>query len=364
MLTIAQEIYPKEYDQLIAIISAIQDQDLTSANRLLAKAEQSLAAIDALPQRLQMELFMKAIRSRLDHSQAENLYLVPDEGQQIRMFNFMAEKFPVVRAAQSIANTAFLAQISSETAFSILDIGIGTGQQMATLIQKVISQYPHVKDISVIGIEPSGDSLAKSEARFKELAIEYGIRLSFLGIEKTMEQLDSADWKLLETQIQSVKGKFLINASFALHHVHPVAFRTELFHRLKALNPAAFVIIEPYANYLSNDLAIRFQNAWHHYGLTFRAIDTINADEEEKCAVKQVFFGREMLDVLSEGERVEEFETAEMWSERLKQAGFSISRSNNVPIQEFNSIIQIDDRQSYVGFNVSGHPIVAVISAS
>src|SRR5690242_64548 len=122
MLTIAQDIYPQEYEQLKSIVEAIQRHDMPEAKHLLAVAKQNLAAIVLPAQRLQKELFIKALQGRLDHSQAENLYLVPDEGQQIRMFNFMAEKFPVVRSTQSIANAIFLSEISDKaTSFLILD---------------------------------------------------------------------------------------------------------------------------------------------------------------------------------------------------------------------------------------------------
>jgi len=288
---------------------------------------------------------------------------VPDEGQQIRMFNLMAEKFPVVRFAQDIANHIFLSHIAGETGFTILDIGLGTGQQTAGLARQAVKRFPQIKQISILGIEPSIESMQKAEARFQELATELDISLSFTGIRKTVEQLDATDWALLETRRREESGKFLINASFALHHVQPVEFRTELFRRIKSFNPSAFVIIEPYGDFTPADSLTRFQNAWHHYGLTFRAIDTIDAAEEEKSAVKRVFFGREMIDVLGEGERVEQFETAEMWVQRLKQAGFGIQPVDNIITEDFNPVIQIDRTETYLGFNVNNHPIVAVICA-
>ena len=364
MLTISNEIYPEAYCQLKAILSAIVNDELEEAQHLLAKAEQGFDKIQSLPQKLQLELFINGLRGRLEHVEAGNLYLVPDEGQQIRLFNFMVEKFPVIHLSQEIANHIFLTQLAGETGAVILDIGIGNGQQMARLIQEALRQYPQLKQLNILGIEPSLASLQKAEARFATLAEQTGISIALTAIPKAIEQLDAADWVLLEETIGESGGKFLVNASFALHHVVPIAFRTEFFKQLKALKPSVVVLIEPYADYTSEDLLTRFENAWHHYGLTFRAIDMIDADDAEKSAVKRVFFGREMIDVLGERNRGEQFETAEMWIQRLVDAGFTISTVKSDLVENFNTVISTDQSRPYFGFNVSGHPIAAVICAS
>lgn len=362
MLTIAEEIYPHEHRLLKAVIDAIEERNPPEAGKRLEEARQAMEALASPAHKLQMELFINALRSRLNHAMVENLYLVPDEGQQIRMFNIMAEKFPVVRSAQEIANGLFVSRLTGSQAFTILDIGIGTGQQMAGLVQKARDSLSALQTIRIIGIEPSADSLGKARERFRELSAGKGPRIEFEPLHKTVEQLDEGDWQRL-TRHATEPGSFLVNASFALHHVHPLDFRTALFQRLQTLKPAAFVIIEPYADYLAADLPTRFRNAWHHYGLTFRAIDTIDAGEEEKSAVKRIFFGREMMDVLSEGERIEQFETAEMWIQRLQAAGFRIEPVRNTLAGSINPVIRVEERPSYLGFNVDGHPVVAVICA-
>ena len=364
MMTIATEIYPDEHQRLERIVSAIQASQLAEAAQLAEDLERRLPDIASPPQKLQVELFLKALRSRLNHTETGNLYLVPDEGQQMRMFNFMAEKFPVVRVSQEIANSLFVSVIPQDaTAVTLLDIGIGTGQQMAALIQQIVQQHPQVKKMTLIGIEPSGDSLKKAEAKTKEVASTHGVTLTFVGLERTVEQLMPADWQTLAELRRSSREPFLVNASFALHHVQPIEFRTTLFQRLKALAPTRIVLIEPYADYTTSDLLARFQHAWHHYGLTFRAIDTIEADEAEKSTVKQVFFGREMVDVLSEGERVEQFETGEMWAKHLTEAGFEIQPIEPTNLPAFNAVMTVESHPTYLGFTVNRHPIVAVLCA-
>ena len=108
----------------------------------------------------------------------------------------------------------------------------------------------------------------------------------------------SQDWQMIETLCQTPNTCLLIYAGFALHHIRPVSSRTGILEKLKALNPQVFVMIEPYSDHICLDLKQRFLNAWHHYGLTFQAIDRIEAPQEEKQTVKTIFFGNEIQDVL------------------------------------------------------------------
>ena len=69
---------------------------------------------------------------------------------------------------------------------------------------------------------------------------------------------------------------------------------------------------------INRSLTARFQHAWHHYGLTFRALDSVPAPPEKAGELKRIFFGREILDVMAADNRIEQYETAEMWLSRLK----------------------------------------------
>ena len=363
METICEQIYAEDFASLQGIIAAIKAGDISGAEERLLLAQESLRSIGNVPRKVQKQLFSTALQCRLEDQGSENLYLVPDKGRQIQAFNFMAEQFPVVSSAQALANAAHLARIATDKSFVILDIGIGTGQQILKLLKQGAEQGLGIERVCVVGIEPSKDSLTKAEAELKACADKMHIQFSFIGLQDSIESLKEDDWQHLETAIRSHDGPLLINASFALHHVQPISFRDELFSRLKQLSPAHMVIIEPYADYLSEDLDVRFQNAWHHYGLTFQAIDAIEAEEEIKNSVKEVFFGREMIDVLGKGDRVEQFETAEMWIDRFTKAGFAIQPFDSFEATQGNAVGIQGDGSTYIAFNVASHPIVAVIGA-
>jgi len=125
-------------------------------------------------------------------------------------------------------------------------------------------------------------------------------------------------------------------------------------------------LIEPYADFLTGDLGRRFTHAWHHYGLVFRAIDQIDAIQEDKNALKSLFFRREIQDVLSDDAyRVEQFETGEMWISRLQESAFQL---RPVPAEETRipncPSVSFERHEQYWTVNVDGYPILSIIAAS
>jgi hypothetical protein len=124
-------------------------------------------------------------------------------------------------------------------------------------------------------------------------------------------------------------------------------------------------LIEPYADFLTQDFSARFAHAWHHYGLVFHAIDQIDADAEDKSQIKRLFFFPEIQDVLSEDQhRVEQFETGEMWISRLEEAGFETMPVESAPSEIPNcSFARIVRHAQYLSMDVAGYPILSIIIA-
>jgi hypothetical protein len=366
--TISKTIHPREYDDVKTVVENVQKGDLQLAKTLLQQLNAQSSNHDPAAA-IQQAFFVNALAKRVSEPSAEsqNLYLQGDEGQQIKMFNFMAEKFPVVKAAQEIANQVLISQLKTNQqirSLTILDIGIGTGQQMISLLEKLYQEKEFALPITIIGIEPAADSLELAQQRVAKLNEQAPAPITFKSIHKTFETVNENDWTLIQNTVEETGSRLYINASFALHHIQPVTLREALFSRLRRLNPLAFTLIEPYADYIDSDLQTRFNNAWHHYGLTFKAIDSIDAPIEDKNAVKRIFFGREIQDVLSHDQlRVEQFETAEMWLEKLQKAGFTpIDLDALTSNQPAHPLISISHRSHYLGLDVDGYPIVAVMA--
>jgi hypothetical protein len=367
MKTCADRIHPQCYQDIREAVQALVQNNLPKAK----------ACVDSLiaglpepplnrPEDIQTLFFTNAIHKRLNPQADEigNLYLTPDQGQQIKMFNFMAEKFPLVRLSQDIINTAYAEEIKTATDVVILDIGIGSGQQIVRLLRQLAAMRALPQQLMVIGIEPAPHSLASAKAALENEAAQNHLAFRFVEIPQAVETMTAQDWLYLEDILRDTPGKRIVNASFALHHIRPIRLRDTLFARLKAFNPAIFGIIEPYADFLTPNLTERFNNAWQHYGLTFRAIDQIDASVDEKNAVKKLFFSREIQDVLAEDEqRTEQFETGEMWAARQQNAAFEPYPLDAASLQNPHcSFVTIRQNSAYIGLNIDDFPIVSIVA--
>lgn len=364
MKTISETLYPEHYQSLRLLLKAIHQTDPLNAAPEVTQYFQKHASFLESSAGVLPLFFLDALNKRLngDSGKIQNLYLLPDEGQQIRMFNFMALKFPLVRIAQDILNGQYANALTADDEIVILDIGIGTGQQIVRLIRLLSERLKPTPRITVIGIEPSEGSLNKAISALEAEAGTLGLSLNVIPVITTIEDIPEAEWARVQS---ALKGQLIVNASFALHHIRPTERRTELFRKVKKLKPGMVGIIEPYADFLTPDVQARFANAWHHYGLTFRAIDQIDASETEKRDLKTIFFSREIQDVLSRDElRVEQFETGEMWTERLKYAGFTVSDAVEIPPNaESCPYASVAQQTGYLGLTVEGHPIISIITA-
>lgn len=367
METIAERIYGERYAQFREVLTALQQSDTAQARNLLKSITERLETSEASPERTQASFFLTALEKRLtgELDTLDNLYLLPDHGQQIEMFNFMAQKFPVVRYAQELVNRAYVEKLKGQSRLVLWDIGIGNGQQAVRLIEALIQAGERPERVQIIGLEPSPDSLENARNALESVCATHQLELEFLGIPKTVEALTSEDWAQMAPILDSAKGQWIANASFALHHIRPVELRTEFFKQIHAYQPALFCLIEPYSDFLAPTLEERFENAWHHYGLAFWAIDQIDAPLENRNLLKAVFFGREILDVIAQDEgRIEQFETGEMWTRRLENAGFQCAPLKSCPsvIPGFEAIA-IQPIDGFVGLLVQGYPVISILSA-
>ncbi len=369
LLPNAQGIYPEAYRQLKHALTALADRNFLKAKVLLDKAAKRLPELENTPEGTQLLFFLEAAYKRLDPASSAlgNLYLLPDQGQQIAMFNFMATRFPVVTFAQDIVNTLCLSEFQGQTHVTLLDIGIGTGQQIARILRQLTPATAPGQRLTVIGIEPAEANLAQARETLLEVARQQHLPVDFIGINQSVETLLTPQgWKAFTHQLGSVRhqGTLIVNASFALHHVQPIRLRLELFQKLRQLSPTRVTMIEPYADFVTPRLMQRFDEAWYHYGLTFQAIDRIDATDQEKSLVKQVFFAREIQDVLAKnGRRIEQFETGDMWLNRLTKAGFYPELPTGIPdtIPDCPSV-SVKAFSNYIGLCVNEYPIISIIA--
>lgn len=316
--------------------------------------------MDTDSQKLLATLLLKALNKRINsESIGQNIYLGKYEVSQIQLFNILIEKFPFVKYSQQIANQAIVEAMREQEEVNLVDIGIGQGTQMLHIIE-LAKSLPRLKKLHIVGIEPFGDALARAEATILQQNENTPFEVRFTGICDAVENVDL-------TAIDGLTGAVIVNASLALHHIQSEQLRRQTIARVRALNPEAFVLIEPNVNHYEPDFYTRFQNCYKHFYSIFQVIDRIEQiDNTDKNALK-LFFGREIEDIIGkeEKDRFEKHEPATHWIERLQENRFAIRNELlKTPIRETCGVAIEHRPEGFLGFRFEDETVLAVMYAN
>lgn len=312
-------------------------------------------------------IFAAALSKRVGEEVMEeiNLYLRDYDVAQIRLFNLLATKVPTVSLTGPIANNLLATFMRGRDEVSLIDVGIGTGRQEVHLLHTLAARKALPRKLTIVGIEPSWESLEEANWVIMAAAMEVGADVEFRSIQKLAEQFSDEDWESLK----ALPGDILINEAFAVHHIISLDggpdLRDHVFKKLCELNPTVFVLSEPNSDHHIGDLERRFENCWNHFGLTFKLIDELDIEERDKNALKVCFFGREIEDILGNGERFrcERHEPATAWLSRLERAGFVRYRAFSSLSAFAHDAIRVVAHDGFVGLDYGGETLVAVLCA-
>jgi hypothetical protein len=354
----------RKYATLLAVVDETLAGRHHGARRLLAHLVDELLGshADDLP----YYIFASALSRRLDSDKAAeiNLYLRRYQDPQISLFNLLAKHLPTVALAGPIANALLARFIGGQDEVTLLDIGIGSGRQETALLYALAAAGRLPRRLNVVAVEPDGDSLEEARASLRAAAGAVGVELRFHAVRKVVEELDEGDW----ARFAAFDAPLVVHAAFAAHHVRCTdasTARDDLFRRLRELDPDAVVLAEPSSNHHTACLRTRFDNAWRHFGLTFRLIDGLDVGDTESAAMK-MFFAREIDDILANAEeaRCERHEPVEAWVERLRRAGFTPYADLAFARELRPGHVRIAPRDGYVGLDYADETLVAVICAT
>lgn len=358
---ISMEVFSTKH-LFMAVVRYLENQEIQKAEELLHFITQEDARRKG---EIQSLVFAKAFAKRITHQMPleENLYLRAGQLPQIDLFNFMAHRFPLVSEARRISNEYLYHFMRDTEEVTLLDLGIGTGQQEEELLRLLSRRSACPSVLRIVAIEPAEGSLIEAEETLTSLAQSLGLTVEFYPIPKKLEELSSLDWEY----IQNIPGKLIINEAFAVHHIADQAGRDRrnlILAILRDLNPSAFILSEPNSDHLTKNLMTRFQNAWRHFNLVFQLVDRLKCAEIEKKALKIHFFGREIEDIIGncEEKRTERHETAEMWLNRLTSVGFSPLRDFSLlPGEGGGGGVALTRRHDYISLDVEGESVVAIL---
>lgn len=291
---------------------------------------ESLENLDS-PESLFIYTLAKAMRKHMaaEGQSQEHIYLQRFEIPQIRLFELLIQQFPLANLSQHCTNTLLADALAQHTHPVLIDIGIGTGLQVGTIIG-ALAQRPQsqIRTLTVVGIEPFAEALGLAHSNIRQAADRVPFEVNLTTYEAFVEQLSLGD---LQAMLPAQYDGLYVNASFALHHVREASQRRDVFRALKALQVNALVVSEPNSDHFEASYPKRFQNCVNHYGALFRIIDSLVVTVTEKAALK-LFFSREIDDVLgnSEATRVEKHYATEQWVALFADTGYTLQKRKGV----------------------------------
>lgn len=309
-------------------------------------------------------LFKKLMKN---HQHGENLYLedLDSDGKQINIFNVILKAVPTVKISTQIALNQLLSFYAQreEKAITLVNIGIGKGHFEAQLLE-VISKENHIPEkITVIGIDIDQSSVDEAEQTIKSVTTSLlpNTEVHYHGICEFAEQLSSETCELIRLHEEECLA---VVSAFSMHHIQGDDDRTRALATIKSWNPGITVLVEPDVDHFTDDYKIRVQNSRKHFGKVFEVIDQLLECPDEKFAVKNIFFAREMENILQTDEtaRYEKHEDAEKWIKRLHAAGFDMKNiETDLPVHPLVGYQQ--PHPGVVQTHCGKVPMVSVITA-
>jgi hypothetical protein len=356
----ASSIVKEATEQLIKRLPFIAEAGdiIPELNRL---SEESERTIESDPEALLCNLFVNAIKAHYEPKAAttQHLYLERYEIPQIRLFDLLINRFPFVVTAHAISNQLICDWAGDHKSVVVLDIGLGRGIQMASLIDR-LAENKSLRELTIIGVEPFADAIPYAMNAMQQAALNAHFKVNLHTLEMFAEDVEAGTLKQL---LPEHYDKIIVNASLALHHIQSAELRQKFFDNVSQLGPDAMVLTEPHTDHLTSDWCTRVYNAWLHYGAIFDTIDQLMITSEEQKGLK-LFFGREINDVvgLPEDKRVERHEPADNWVAYGAKIGMT-AHTDPGDAYRFSAGDSVDiwDHQRYLMMSREATDVLAII---
>ncbi len=192
-----------------------------------------------------------------------NLYLGGrPPGAQQHAFELLRFRTPLIPFGYAAGNRATLELFADPTEITLIDVGIGRGGQIATLMRNPAARHA-IKRLHVVGVEPDAAALTMAQVNIERAAAGAGIPLTFTPIAKVAECLTARDLQAAE-----LPGTVIALSCLALHHLprsEGGESRDAVLRILRDAGAAAIVVVEPDSNHHTDDPLLRFLHAYRHY---------------------------------------------------------------------------------------------------
>ncbi|XP_060190236.1 scarecrow-like protein 18 [Lycium barbarum] len=234
---------------------------------------------------------------------------------------------PFIRFTQLTANQAILEAINdNQQAIHIVDFDINHGVQWPPLMQALADRYP-APTLRITGTGNDLDTLRRTGDRLAKFAHSLGLRFQFHPLYITNNRDHDEDPSIISSILLLPDETLAVNCVFYLHRLLKDREKLRVFlHRVKSMNPKIVTVAEREANHNHPLFLPRFVEALDYYTAVFDSLEaTLPPSSRERMTVEQVWFGREILDIVAtEGEkRKERHERFRSWEQMLSSCGFS-----------------------------------------
>ncbi|KVI10285.1 scarecrow-like protein 18 [Cynara cardunculus var. scolymus] len=245
---------------------------------------------------------------------------------------------PFIRFSQLTANQAILDAIDQShhhQFIHIIDFDTMHGVQWPPLMQAIAERHPPPSlRLTATGTNP--DILRKTGDRLSKFANSLGLKFRFHPIllpneDNTHDLIDH-----LSTVVLHPNETLAVNCVLYLHRLLKNRDNLcSLLKKIKTMNPRVVTMAEIESNHNYPSFMSRFGEALKYYAAVFDSLEaTLPPNSQERMEVEEVWFGREIADVVAaEGERHERFRSWEMMMirnggfEKVSWSSFAISQA-------------------------------------
>ncbi|KAK1435562.1 hypothetical protein QVD17_01328 [Tagetes erecta] len=337
---------------LFSAAQLISRSDLTAAHRLISFLSTNSSAYGDSTHRL-IHSFTKALSLRLHrHPPPPSTTTTFFINQHINDPLILQSSYlslnqitPFIRFCQLTANQAILEaidhhhhhhqQVLDPQNIHILDFNIMHGVQWPPLMQAIADHHPP----PTLRITATGTNLTflrRTGDRLSIFAHSLGLRFRFYPILIPNTSTETVDHliNILSNVIINPNETLAVNCVLYLHrHLKNRDKLCLLLRTIKSMNPRVVTLSEQEANHNHPIFLQRFAESVSYYTAVFESLEaTLPPNSRERIEVEQVWFGREISDVVAEegDHRKERHERFRSWEVMMRSSGF-----RNVPLSPY-----------------------------
>jgi len=290
-----------------------------------------------------------------------------DEQKQINMFDTILRSVPCVTETSKLSMKIMKDfYLQAPHSFTHINIGIGKGhfeKQLLTELAKERSGKPYER-IKIIGLDIDQSSLKETEQNIKEVnaLFDKNTIIEYISICEFAEKLSCNFWIDITKDKTDLTG---VTSAFTFHHLQTIESRKKVLQCLTQSRPQLFTLIEPDSDHFTSYLPYRLINCWNLFGTIFEMADIAKLSKAEEYAIKYIFFGREIENILStfEEQRFEKHDTSTHWLTQLKESGYTMVDKHKYAHR--NSLLNFKNQEKgLLTAEYNNVPLVSVFTAT